>query len=339
MRQLTFVRPMSVEWRESPDPVITGPLEAILRPLAVARCDLDAAIITGRAPAATPFGMGHECAGRVLAVGSDVRQFKPGDLVALPFEISCGTCTACQAGHSATCTGVGPGSMYGLGNIGGEGWGGAFAEAVKVPFADHMLVRIPPGVSPAQAACVGDNLADAWRAVGPPLREEPGGMVLVLGGAASSIGIWAAELAVRLGAGQVTYLDSDPERLALAEAAGAEPMQGPAPRRLGPYAITVDASGQPEGLAAAIRSTAANHSCTSVSVYWADPSIPFMYMYSRNVGLRTGRVDSREAMPTVLDLIAARVIDPLRIARLVDWESPGEWAASTSPKVVATREV
>jgi NADPH:quinone reductase-like Zn-dependent oxidoreductase len=68
------------------------------------------------------------------------------------------------------------------------------SDLLRVPFAEHMLVPVPNGVPPARAAAASDNLADAWRAVVGPLRERPGGRVLVLGGGAKNIGLYAAGL-------------------------------------------------------------------------------------------------------------------------------------------------
>jgi len=59
MRQLTFVKPGLLEWWDVREPALRGPEEAIVRPLAVARCDLDLTIVTGKAPAAGPFPFGH----------------------------------------------------------------------------------------------------------------------------------------------------------------------------------------------------------------------------------------------------------------------------------------
>src|SRR5918999_1606487 len=93
-------------------------------------------------------------------------------------------------------------AAFGFGPSSGA-WGGMVADSLRVPFADHMLVRVPDGVDPLRVAAASDNLADAWRAVVPPLRARPGGMVLVLGGGAKSIGLYAAGLAVAQGAGVV----------------------------------------------------------------------------------------------------------------------------------------
>jgi alcohol dehydrogenase len=71
-------------------------------------------------------------------------------------------------------------------------------------------------VEPAAAASASDNLVDAWRTVGPLIEARRGAEVLIVSGGALSIALYAVEFAVALGAGRVAYLDSDPERLALA---------------------------------------------------------------------------------------------------------------------------
>src|SRR4051812_24358512 len=113
MRQLEITGARSVEWRERPAPVLTGDGEALVRPLAVALCDLDAAFLGGMIPIADAFALGHECVAEVLDVGDAVTSVRPGDRVVVPFQISCGTCVACVAGRTANCRTVPRGSAYG----------------------------------------------------------------------------------------------------------------------------------------------------------------------------------------------------------------------------------
>ena len=134
---------------------------------------------------------------------------------------------------------------------------------------------MPAGLAPAAVASASDNISDAWRAVAPPLAEDPGAPVLVVGGAGpGSIGLYAAGLAVALGAESVLYVDADEGRRATAESLGAETL---ADRRLalGPFPITVDASADPDGLALALRSTAPDGTCTSTAIYFARARPPF----------------------------------------------------------------
>src|SRR2546430_1268921 len=153
VRQLEITRARSVEGRDAPRPALGGDGEALVRPLAVAMCDLDAAFLSGRVPIAEPFPLGHECVGEVVEVGDAVRAVAPGDVVVVPFQISCGACAACAAGHTGSCTAVPRGSAYGMKPLGGD-WGGALADVVRVPFADAMLVVLPEGIDPVAVASV-----------------------------------------------------------------------------------------------------------------------------------------------------------------------------------------
>jgi alcohol dehydrogenase len=191
--------------------------------------------------------------------------------------------------------------------MGGLEWGGLLADVIAVPHADAMLVKLPGGIDPLAVASASDNIPDGWRTVGPQLAAEPGAEVLVVGGDAgpNSIGLYAVGLAVAAGAGQVTYLDHNATRLAIAIALGAQVIEGPPPRKAGAFPITVDASGSPEGLRCALNSTAFDGTCTSPSVYLEDPPVPMFSMYSRCCTLHTGRAHVRPAIPIVLDLVAA----------------------------------
>src|SRR4029453_2369005 len=105
-----------------------------------------------------------------------------------------------------------PLSTYGLGAMGGHQWGGLLTDLVAVPHADAMLVPVPDGLDPVAIASCSDNIPDAWRAVGPQLAAAPGADVLVMGGPVGphSIGLYAAGLAVALGAARVCDRDEDP---------------------------------------------------------------------------------------------------------------------------------
>ena len=350
VQELTFIEAGVVEWRDAPEPVLQGPGEVLVRPLAVATCDLDAAIIRGRAPFAGPFALGHEFVGEVVDAGDDVAGVEVGERFAVPFQICCGTCAACRRGLTDSCESAPPRAMYGLGPLGGA-WGGALSDLVRVPFPDFMLVRLPEGVDPIRAASVSDNIPDAWRAVAPLLAEQPGAEVLVVGGeGARSISLYAVALAAALGAGRVDYVDHVPEHLELAGALGARAVEadgdlqdGPYParfpRRLGPYPITVDASAHPDGLALALRSTAAGGTCTAVGIFYEQYTrVPLLEMYTTGVTLRHGRVAARAAMPAVLDLIATRRFDPAPVtSATVAWADAADALLEAPVKLVVTR--
>src|SRR3954454_4263404 len=188
MRQLEIVGAGAVQWRDAAAPSLQGDGEALVRPLAVAMCDLDAVFLGGVIPIAEPFALGHECVAEVLEIGDEVRSVAPGDRVVVPFQISCGTCAACAQGRTASCDTVPRGSAYGMKPLGGD-WGGALSDVLRVPFADAMLVLLPSGLDPVAVASVADNVPDAYRTVAGPLAAAPGAEVLIVGGFARSIGL------------------------------------------------------------------------------------------------------------------------------------------------------
>ncbi|MFY9616406.1 MAG: alcohol dehydrogenase catalytic domain-containing protein [Candidatus Dormiibacterota bacterium] len=322
MRQLTFIEPGKLEWRDVPTPVVEGPGEAIVEPVAVATCDLDLAIIRGQAPIPGPFALGHEFIARVVEAGPGVTSAKAGDLVVVPFQITCGECANCLRGMTSNCTGVEPKrAMYGLATVCRKEWGGALSDRVRVPFADAMLVPVPPDLDPVVIASLSDNIVDGWRTVGPHLEANPGASVLVVGGWAPSIGCYAVAVAKALGAAEVTYIDTDPVRLDLARRLGAEAVEGPPPARQGRHPITVDASGQHEGLACAIRSTEPGGVCTSIGIYYeAETPLPLLEMYTYGITFITGRPNSRPVIPSLLHLVSSGRLSPeLVTTSVVSW--------------------
>lgn len=315
MRALTFGGPDNLEWREAPDPQVGGDAQAVVRPLAVATCDLDDLIVRGRSPFEPPFVLGHEGVAEVIEIGDGVGGVRPGDRVVVPFQISCGSCQACAQGRTGNCTTVPFSATYGFG-FGADGtrWGGFLADLVHVPYADAMLVPVPRGLGPEAAAGASDNLTDAYRAVGPPLAERPGAPVLVVGGASpGSIGLYAAAQALALGSERVLYVDADPSRRAIAEGYGAETLDHVPERIDHRFPITVDASGDPRGLELALGSLDRDGICTSTAIYFdpgAQPRFPLLSMYVQSTTFVTGRIHARRDAPHVLELLATGGFDP-----------------------------
>ena len=230
MRELTFVGPGKLEWREVEAPRIDGPGQALVRPIAVATCDLDTLLLRGEAPMfGGGFPIGHESVGVVVEVGEGVTSFKPGDRVVPSFQISCGSCSRCRRGLTGNCERVRGTAMYGIGARGGN-FGGALSDLMKIPYADAMLVAMPASLAAADVASAADNIPDAWRTVAPQLRDNPGASVLIVGG--GSIGLYAIQIALACGASQVDYVDD----LSLKGWGRIRSLWRPAPRRPGCYA-------------------------------------------------------------------------------------------------------
>ncbi|WP_331456360.1 zinc-dependent alcohol dehydrogenase [Tsukamurella conjunctivitidis] len=308
--------------------------------------------IAGSPPFHGPFGIGHECVAQITAVGEEVSDLEVGDIVVVPWAISCGTCDRCRQGLTAKCattTTTTPGgtlSAFGFGTQCGR-WGSMIADTVRVPFADHMLVKVPAGLAPLKVASASDNLADAWRAVVPHLRERPEGAVLVIGGGAKSIGLYAAGLAVAHGAGTVDYVDHDDERLEIAERLGATSYKsgghgkvGTALRRVNMrYDIAVEASSRQRGLDAALRMLAPGGICTATGYYVARRSrLPVMSMYAASATLHAGVSHVRPILPELLDFVAATGFESdLVTTTVADWDQAPHVYATRTTKLVLHR--
>lgn len=340
MRQLVFVEPGRIAWEDAPEPQLDAPHGALVRPLAVARCDLDPIQgAFGLFPG--PFPVGHETVAEVVAVGAEVRDVRPGDRVVVPFQVSCGACRACAEGRYGGCLAypARAGAAFGFGSDGG-GFGGGVADLLAVPHADHLLVRAPEGVSDAALATLPDNVVDGFRAVGPQLALRPGSDVLVVGGAAASIGLYVVAWATALGAGSVRYLDSDPARLAAATALGAVAIehQGEWPAAVDRAGIVVENTATADGLTCAIRSTEAYGFCTSVAIHFAPVPLPLLQMYTRGITFHTSRADSRLHLPEVLEHVASGLVDPLSVpTAIVPWEEGDTAWLAPGIKVVLSR--
>lgn len=338
MRQLTFLAPGKFEWRDVKEPRISDPRQAVVRPLAVARCDLDLYIATGVVPFAGPFAFGHEAIAEVVASG-EAAGVVPGDRVVVPFQISCGRCDTCRRGLTGSCETVPKYAAYGLARNGAREFGGALSDLMLVPFADHMLVQLPPGVDPLVAASACDNIADGWRGVAAHLAARPGASVLVVGGLAQSVGIYAAGCAIALGAGRVLYLDDNAGNRARAEALGAqaEPLglgDGRAPDDQ--FEIAVEAAGTPAGLGFAVQSCAANGVVTSVSIHLgATTPFPLGGAYYKGLTFHTSRVSARHVLPDVIACIACGGLHPEHVTHRVEsFDDAAEAMTDPGPKVV-----
>ena len=341
MRQLVFAEPGRVAWQEASDPEGADPGGAIVRPLAVARCDLDLPMAAfGIFPG--PFAVGHETVAEVTWIGEEVAERRPGERVLLPFQVSCGICEPCRDGRFAACSTyyARAGAAFGFGASGG-GHGGAVADLLAVPAADHLLIPAPEGIDAAALCTVPDNFVDAYRAVGPQLRERPGAGVLIVGGAAPSIGLYAVAIAVALGAGSVRYVDDDPDRLAAAAALGAVTEERPAewPRRFERAAITVDNTADGDGVVTTLRSTEPYGTCTSVAVHFAPTTpLPLLELYTRGVTFHLSRADSRRLLPEALELVASGRVDPLTVPTTrVPWDRADEAWLEPATKLVIER--
>ena len=300
-----------LEWREADAPSLEAETDALVRPIAVAACDLDRAIVSGRSPFPGAFPLGHEFTGTVLEVGEAVTAVRPGDTVLASFQPSCGTCPRCERGASSVCAAVPNGSMYGIGAAGGD-FPGAIADAIRVPWADYTLAPLTASLDPVAVASASDNLADGLRGVDGPLARRPGASVLVAG--RGSIPLYAVLCARHLGAGAITVASDDPFLLATAEAHGADCLETTNwPKRFASHDVTVDCTNSLSGIAAVLRSTEPYGESTSSSIFFGkDVPVPMFNLNMRGISFHTGRVNSAAQISRVLELLGEG-LDPAAI--------------------------
>ncbi len=376
MRSLELVRPKTLRWRDADEPVVESAGDAIVRPFIAARCDGDVfflqhdferALSLGAAlhavdpafgsaktnPFAAPFAYGHECVAEVVSVGADVTRVRVGDIVVVPWAISCGACSTCGAGLTSKC-GTARGSKelaaYGFGSaIGGHG--GMVSDALRVPFADAMLVPVPSGTDPLALASASDRqhsgrLSNRRTASQRERRKLPFSWSA---GGAKSIGLYAAGIAkaVERDAASITSTARERDsisprrwaRIRIERTKRSTWFARGGPPLAGGYPITVDASSTTVGLAFAIDALAPGGTCTGVGFYLRRGTpVPLWKMYMTSATLRVGVSHPRADLPDVLALIASRRFDPSLVTTLVaDWDDAPRALLERSTKVVIRR--
>ena len=196
----------------------------ILKTVATNICGSDQHMVRGRTTAPEGLVLGHEITGEVVEVGRDVEFVRVGDLVSVPFNISCGRCRNCKEGKTGICLNVNPdrpGSAYGYVDMGG--WVGGQAEYVLVPYADWNVLKFPDKDQAMEKILDLTMLSDIFPtgfhgAVSAGVGV--GSTVYVAG--AGPVGIAAATSAHLLGAACVIVGDLNEDRLAQARGFGCE---------------------------------------------------------------------------------------------------------------------
>ncbi|MCH8560158.1 formaldehyde dehydrogenase, glutathione-independent [Nesterenkonia sp. LB17] len=200
------------------------PHGAILRTVATNICGSDQHMVRGRTTAPAGLVLGHEITGEVVEVGPDVEFIKVGDIVSVPFNISCGRCRNCKERKTGICLNVNPdrpGSAYGYVDMGG--WVGGQAEYVLTPYADWNLLKFPDRDQALEKILDLTMLSDIFPTGFHGAYSAgvgPGSTVYIAG--AGPVGLAAAVGAQLLGAGAVIVGDLNEERLAQARSFGCE---------------------------------------------------------------------------------------------------------------------
>ena len=192
-----------------PDPASSS-RGVVIRTEATGICRSDWHAWMGHDPdVALPHVPGHELAGVVEDVGSNVTQWQRGDRVTLPCICGCGSCPQCVAGNHQVCDHqFQPGFTH---------WG-SFAQYVAIDFADANLVRLPESISSVAAASLGCRFTTSYRAIVDQGRLSAGQWVAVHG--CGGVGLSAVMIASAFGA-RVVAIDIASEKLRLAASIGA----------------------------------------------------------------------------------------------------------------------
>ena len=315
MRATVIHGPNDIRIEEVPDAAIQKPTDAVVRTVLACICGSDLWAYRGVAEREPGQRIGHEFLGVVEAVGSEVRGFKPGDLVVAPFVWSDGVCEFCVEGLQTSCP---HGGFWGSpGSDGGQG------EAVRVPFADGTLVQLPQEAASDQhlltaLLALSDVMATGHHAA-VAAGVGPGSTVAVVGdGAVGLCGVLAAR---RLGADRIIAMGRHQDRTAIARTFGATDIvaeRGEAAVAavqeltggVGAHAV-LEAVGTEESMRTAISIARDGGAVGYVGVpHGGSAGVDIGQMFGRNVALRGGVAPARAYIPELLADVLNGTIDP-----------------------------
>jgi alcohol dehydrogenase len=217
MKSMVFYGPRDVRYETVPDPVISDPRSAIVK---ISKCGLCGSDLHPYHVGSSSSGycIGHEAIGEVVEIGSDVRNYKPGDRVIVAGSVACGECEPCRQGLAMICRGFPTCRVFGQGM---HGLGGCQAQGVEVPVADFNLHQLPAGLSDGLGIMLSDNLSTGWMCA-KNAKVRAGATVAVIG--LGAVGLSAVLAAQAQGAECVFAVDLLEERRSAASAFGAIPI-------------------------------------------------------------------------------------------------------------------
>jgi threonine dehydrogenase-like Zn-dependent dehydrogenase len=256
--------------------------------------------------------MGHEFVGEIVELGSAPGGLSKGQRVLSPFTTSCGDCDFCRIGLTSRCV---SGELFGWVQE-GRGLQGGQAEYVRVPLAGSTLVSIPEDVDHDAALLLGDVFSTGWFCA-EQAALQPGSVCAVVG--CGPVGLCAVMAANEMKAQRIFALDRVPERLALAQRLGAEPIDI---EREDPAAVLREATGGrgADAVLEVVGSAAAHRlamnlvrpggTLSVVGVHTEDTfSFSPAEAYDKNLTYRVGRCPARRLAAELLPLVRRRNFD------------------------------
>ncbi|MDQ3538748.1 MAG: zinc-dependent alcohol dehydrogenase family protein [Actinomycetota bacterium] len=309
--------------REVSDPQ-PPPAGAVIRVEATGLCRSDWHGWRGHDPDIhLPHVPGHELAGVVEAVGSQVASWRAGNRVTVPFVCACGDCPQCAAGNHQVCDRqFQPGFTH---------WG-SFAELVAIDHADVNLVALPEALDDVAAASLGCRFATAFRAVMAQGRLAAGEWVAVHG--CGGVGLSAVMIAAAAGA-RVVAVDIDDETLRLASRFGAcatvdgrrdDPAEAVRSASGGGVHLSLDALGSPATCAASIAGLRKRGRHVQVGLLpGGGPAVPMDRVIAEELEVLGSHGMPAWAYPPMLAMIAdGRLRPQLLVTRRIGLEQAGE---------------
>ena len=233
MKALCWHGKNNVQVDNVPDPTIINDRDAIIKITTTAICGSDLHIYDGFIPLMENGDiLGHEFMGEVVEKGKGVGdKLKIGDRVVIPFTIACGNCFFCKHTLTSLCDNSNPNAavaekihghsasgLFGYSHLFG-GYAGGQAQYARVPFADFGAYKVPEGLTDEQVLFLTDIFPTGYEAA-ENCNIQEGDTIAIWG--CGPVGLFAIKSAFLLGAERVIAIDWVPERLKLAEEAGAE---------------------------------------------------------------------------------------------------------------------
>ncbi|WP_416979573.1 zinc-dependent alcohol dehydrogenase family protein [Streptomyces sp. T028] len=297
MRAAVITAPGKVELQNVADPA-PGPREVVIKVAAVGLCGTDLHILQGEHAPSLPIVPGHEFAGEVVAVGSEVSELTVGTRVAADPNMYCNECRYCRLGRNNLC------ERYAAIGVTHPG---AAAEFVAAPVAN--CVRLPDHVDTQDAALI-EPLSCAVRGY-DVLSSRLGSRVLIYG--SGTMGLMMLELAKRTGAASVDVVDVNPERLATAEKLGCSQVALSAGEldRSGGWDVVVDATGNAAAIQDGLERVAKAGTFLQfgVSDYATTATISPYRIYNQEITI-TGSMAVLHSYERAAELFATGVLDP-----------------------------
>lgn len=309
MRATTIHGPGDIRFEEVPDPVIKRPTDAIVEVVAGCVCGSDLWPYRGENPIRAGATIGHECVGVVAEVGGEVREFKPGDFVVVPFCHCDNTCVHCRAGVQSACENLGMTSS-------GQG------EYALVGQADGSLVAtdgVPDATLLPSLLALSDVMPTGWHAAVSARVREGGTAVVVGDGAVGLCGVLAASV---MGAETIIAMSRHESRQAIAREFGATHVVAARGRQgqqevreilggLGADAV-LECVGTGDAMSTAVAVARPGAMVGFVGVPHG-VELPVRQMFGTNVGVQGGVAPVRRYLPELLGLVQAGRIDPGKV--------------------------